>query len=242
MTNSRPGLAATSLERALIAMALQYSESLAAALREVEDVMMDHARSIGELCMSWAVLDRSIDDIFGPLIQHDKGVVACLATSMEKPDARIAVIKRLFVHFDVEIEWRRWAESLFNRVVTELGPLRNRYVHDRWVLRNGEMETVDKRAKIRKVQSREPDKLVFDNSKVTTVDKVDRLRDYIDTVIVGLNFMQLDLEAWRNSGFSGLSHKFWPEFGRERTRLVRYPTLIVNPGRGGQSLEFVTDE
>lgn len=103
-------------------MAIQYSDEVIDALEKVTNLLHDHARSIGELCMSWAAMDNAIDDLLEPLLDCDRATIACLATSMEKTEARISTIKRLMVLSDISPDWRNWADMILNRITVELGP------------------------------------------------------------------------------------------------------------------------
>jgi hypothetical protein len=222
-------------------MVVQYSEEVQASIAKATNLMLDHARAIGELCMSWAALDNAIDELLIPLLDCDRGTIASLVSSMEKTEARVNAIKRIMVHADLDLDWREWVNSLLGRIMAELAPMRHRYVHDRWQFRRGEVQRIEKRALIRKAQSRQPDKLFFDATNVTPVADVDRIRAYVDTVLFGLEIAQDDLEWWRKTGRLRRPRELWIPLGRPKTRMAHFPTFVAWKEGQPPPFEFVTD-
>lgn len=222
-------------------MVVQYSESLEKAMKEAQSAMLDHARAIGELCMSWAALDNAVDSLLEPLMNCDRAVAASIAAATDRLESRIGIIRRLLVYRELDGPWREWVEGLFKRITDELGPLRNRYVHDQWRLKSGTILKIDKRAAIRKPQSRQPDRLVYDTSDVTPTEAVDRLRTYIDTVLFAMQFAVTDLETWRTTGRKPLPLEQLLPANKPKSRMDHFPIILVWNGAQPLPFSFVTD-
>lgn len=222
-------------------MVVQYSETLQEAIEKYAALARDHARAIGELCMSWAALDHSVDQLLEPLLNCDRAIVASVSSSVDRLEPRVDIAKRLIVHAEFGDPWQHWFFDIFARITDELGPLRNRYVHDRWRMRRGEMQRVVKRANVAKSQSREPKKLVFDSVHITPVAEVDRLRANIDTVTYAIEIASYDLEHWRKTGRLPRLRKLLIPASTLRTRMDRFPAMIVWNGEQLPPYEYVTD-
>jgi hypothetical protein len=222
-------------------MVVTYSDELKKAMQKAEETMLSHARAIGELCISWAALDNAVDSLFEPLLSCDRGTAASVAAGMDKLEARIGIIRRLLIHQKLDGPWRDWVEGLFKRILEELAPLRNRYVHDQWTLRKGEPLKIDKRARVLKPQSRQPDQLIFDASNVTPTEAVDRLRAYVDTVLFALEFASGDLKRWRTTGRTPRPLSELIPACKPRTRLDHFPIILAWSGEQPLPFSFSTD-
>lgn len=120
-------------------------EDHTARMAEVEKHRL-HAMNLGQLCMSWAALDRVIDDLFEPLLDCSAAQVASIVTNVDNISARCDILKR-FLHLEpVGDEFREWLVAVLNRVSNELAPLRNRYIHDHWSVKLDAIVRTDKRA------------------------------------------------------------------------------------------------
>ena len=222
-------------------MAVQYSDELERVMRDARNIMQDHARSIGELCMSWAALDYAIDRLFDPLLGCDKAVTASLTSSMEKMEARIAAIRRILVQEGISKAWSNWIDGLFRRILDEIAPIRNRYVHDRWQMKRGELQKIDKRASSKKLQAFQSNQLIFDTTKAIPTKDVDRLREYIDTVLWAIEIAAMDLEEWRTTKQMRPPREQWIPACKPRTRMDRFPIVIAWNGEQRLPFEYVTD-
>lgn len=180
-----------------------------------------HALSIGNLCMTWAALDRILDDLFEPLLQCSSAQVASIITNLENVSARCDILKRLLVNEAPSEAYREWLTALLDRVSGELSPLRNRYVHDHWTVNNLEIVRTDKRAQIGKAQSRQPLTLRFDTRHVTDPKDVDNLTHRITLVLAMLAFAENDLRIWRHRGQPLEPH---PEYIAASKPRARYTT------------------
>lgn len=177
-----------------------------------------HALSIGRLCMTWAALDRTVDDLFEPILQCSAAQVASIITNIENISGRCDILKRLLVNDAPSEDYRVWLAGLLGRVSGELAPLRNRYVHDHWTVTNLEIVRLDKRAKIAKPQSRERDTLLFDTRHVTDPDDIDKLTARITLVLAMLAFAEYDLGVWRQTGLPLKPHPQYTEASKPNAR------------------------
>jgi hypothetical protein len=169
-------------------------------MKESEAKILEHATSIGLLCISWATLDRKLDPLIGLLLPCSKEKVASIAANIEQVGARCEILKRLVMVESPSPEWRGWFIAILDRISGEIGPLRNRCVHDYWRLKGGQMTRQDRRAKIAKPQSHEPERLIFDTTYVMPTDQVERLILRIEAALTALLAAETDLLSWRKTG------------------------------------------
>ena len=157
------------------------------------------AHAIGSLCATWAVIDRALDQLLAALIPTTIDRVTCITTSASDVSSRCEMLTRLITLEHPTPAFRNWLISLLRRVSGEIGPLRNRYVHDAWAVRNGELLRYDRRAKIGKAQSHQEATLQFDLTHVTPFDEVQRVDERAKYVMTGLLFAEQDLTRWRKT-------------------------------------------
>jgi hypothetical protein len=222
-------------------MTVQYSEEVRRAIEQATATHHAHARAIGELCISWAALDHAIDELLEPLLNRDRQIIACISSSLDKLGPRVEISKRLIVHEGLSEQWQDWFSDIFSRITDEIAPLRNRYVHDRWRMKRGEMLRIDSRAVVKRVQAHQPKTLVLDAVHVTPVDEVDRLRANVETVTYAINIASYDLSCWRKTGqLRPLRTQLIPA-SKPRSRMDRFPVMIVWNGEQLPAYGYVTD-
>lgn len=151
--------------------------------------------------MAWAALDCLLDDLFEPLLECSTSQVASLMTNVESIGSRCEMLKRLAICEIPESEYRSWLIAVLERVRSELAPLRNRYIHDRWSVNDQEIVRTDKRAKVRKDQGIRPASLSYDTKHVADPMEVDRFTHRVHIVMTGLSFARLHLHSWRTRKF-----------------------------------------
>jgi hypothetical protein len=113
---------------------------------------------------------------------------------------RCEIIKRLLMIEAPSVEWRECCNSLLQRVSGEVAPLRNRYVHDHWSLEPEGLVRTDKRGKIGRPQSHQPEAFLFNTEHVTDPLILERFNAKVQMVMTGLAFAELDLAEWRKRG------------------------------------------
>jgi hypothetical protein len=181
-----------------------------------------HVQSIGQLCITWAVLDSKVDELFEPLLQCSPAQVASLVTNVDTISARCDILRRLITLESPSPEYRKWVIALLNRVTGELAPLRNRYVHDNWSISHEAVVKIDKRAKIGKAQSRMDEELSFNTKEVTPTEVVDKLTGRVRLVFAMLHWAAYDLRHWRRTGQPLKPH---PQYIEASKPNARWPTL-----------------
>lgn len=222
-------------------MAIQYSAKAIEAMKKAEALVAEHSQAIGELCISWAALDHAIDKLLEPLLNLDRATVVSITSSLDRMEPRLQIAKKLLVQTGLSDQWQKWFHAVFTRVSDELAPLRNRYVHDRWHMRRGEMQRVERGGKVAIPQARQPRRLVFDSEHITPAAEVDRLRSNVDTVTYAIEIATYDLGKWRNSGRPPRLRKLLIPASTRRTRMTRFPMLLVWNGEQLPPYEYVTD-
>lgn len=222
-------------------MALRFSSELNLAIEKNIATQQEHARAIGELCIAWAALDHAVDQMLEPLLNCGRDIVACISSSMDRTGPRLEIAKRLVVHLNLDDTWQGWLTDIFSRITEELGPLRNRYVHDRWRMKRGEMWRIDSRAQVKKPQANQPKQLFFDSGEVTPVTEVDRLRANIETVTYAIEIATFDLRNWRKTGqLRPLRQQLVPASTR-RSRMDHFPLMIIWDGEQLPAYNYEVD-
>ena len=177
-----------------------------------------HAHSIGQLCITWAILDSEVDSLFAPLLECSEAQVASIVTNVDTLGTRCDILKRLITHAAPSPEYRKCIVGILNRVSGELAPLRNRYVHDKWSITHEEIVKIDKRAKIGKPQSRADEVLSFNTEEVTPTELVDKLTSRVRLVFSALHWIAYDLRHWRRTGQPLEPHQQYIEASKPNAR------------------------
>ncbi|KZX91263.1 hypothetical protein A3718_14560 [Erythrobacter sp. HI0019] len=168
-----------------------------------------YSRAVGDLCASWAWLDRVLDEIFEPILDCPTEQVACIRN--ENTEARCNMLSRLLHTINIPAEWHSWVDGILQRTRGELAKQRNRIVHDAWVLDAQTIKRIDKRAMLRKPGAREAKKLQFDVEHPETAEGVEQLIQYTFTVTAALRYANWANRQWRSEGrFPPLDRRWLP--------------------------------
>lgn len=100
--------------------------------------------------MIWSAIDRQITDLMMHILETGPDQAAILNTGLCDLAPRCTVIERLLIVSSYEEDWVDWLCSMIAIIRDELGPSRNRYVHDQWQVGVDAMRKIDTRAKLRK--------------------------------------------------------------------------------------------
>lgn len=162
------------------------------------EVINEHALALGHLCIYWATLDNVLASFLEFYLNIDEKTAACIAA----PDtsSRCEAIRRLAFVTGPDGEWRDCLIRILNRIQGELAEERNRYIHDDWSVSEAGMVRIDRRPKIVRPQSRQPQQLVHKSEKVTPVEWVDDLTKRVTEIIVAMSFLTMDMTWWRRTG------------------------------------------
>ncbi|MBU7579036.1 MAG: hypothetical protein KAF27_00990 [Porphyrobacter sp.] len=203
--------------------------------------MDDYAYALGRLSMAWSALDHDLQETFQWLVGTDEETAAIITTGLERVEARAAPIKKLVVSQGIQPELADFIGALMNRITNEIGPERNRLIHDRWWLAQGGMERVDRRAAIKKAQSHQPASLQFNTSKLVQVSEINLLREYTHTVQEALWHLNIHLGLWRTHGVRPRLETRWTPACKPKTRLTRHQGIREDYSEWPQSDDFHTD-
>lgn len=178
----------------------------------------EYSQAVGDLCASWAWLDRSLDELFEPILDCPTDQVACIRN--ENTEVRTHTISRLFHTIPIPDDWQNWINEVLKRV-RELARRRNRIVHDAWILDADTIKRIDKRALLRSPQAFKPQELQFDVEHEENAAKVEDTSLSVYTVTQAIRYAHGALSHWRSEGqFPPLDERWLP--ASKRTAQVRY--------------------
>lgn len=157
-----------------------------------------HCLTLGKLCVTWAFVDRQLNDLLRAMLGCSEGAAASVSTSADSVGARINIIRLLNGERPISPDWTSAFDTLLNSI-NNCAKLRNRFVHDRWELSDGGLVRIDRRARTKKPQSRKPIVLEFDTEYVTDPGEVENLITKVGKIIFALHCAIRDQEDWRSS-------------------------------------------
>jgi hypothetical protein len=183
-------------------------------------VIQAHAQSIGNLCISFASLDRAISGLYAPLLQCSAAQAACIVD--ENISRRTAVAIKLLHLEPLDPDWVDWVSALLRRSDGELGAGRNRYIHDLWQIGQGGTVRVDPRAKLGRPQSHQRPTVQFDTVHPTAEHEIGRLGERVSTVATALAVAKIGLETWRQTGQPPQLDPQWLPACKPQSRCLNY--------------------
>lgn len=141
--------------------------------REKEwEILEATQRALGEVCMVWAALDRLLDHILMAMLDLGEHQTAIITTTIREIPPRCTMIERLLITFEFDDDWSDWLSSIMVLLRDDLGPKRNRYVHDRWLVDASGMTKIDRQVKTPKPQSRQKRQIQFDTSEAVSIEQL----------------------------------------------------------------------
>jgi hypothetical protein len=209
--------------------------------KEIHDQLDQHALSLGQLCMAWATLDGLIEALFEPLLACTPLQVSSILTNMDSIPSKCEVAKRLITNELPAGEYRDWVIAILARIVSEIAPLRNRYVHDHWEISQDGTVRIDKRAKIGKPQAHQATTLTFNSKHVAAPGEVDALRDKIGLMIVIISDVGRNLRAWRHRGLPPVRDPQYREAHKPNARWMNLQEHLKALEQGRSTLDLVFD-
>lgn len=201
----------------------------------------DYRFALGSLCMAWSQLDHTLQETFKWLVGTDDETTAIITTGLERAEARATPIKRLAVHHGFEPQLVDFLTGLLNRVTIEIGPKRNRLIHDRWWLGGSGMYHVDRRAAVKSAQSRQAPTLQFNTEHSVSPQEIDLLTEYTNTVEAALWELNIQLGLWRDCAMTPRYDGRWSPACKPRTRLLRSQALGTAQTEWPLEADFHTD-
>ncbi len=159
-----------------------------------------HMIALGRLCVSWAYMERLMNDILPTLMGCSEKQGAVIATETSTTVGRCQLLANLAYADAPSADWRDRFVDLMNYIRNDLAPPRNRYIHDYWTLSEGAMERLDQRVKIAKADSFQIKELTYNSWHTAKPGEIDDLATKVTIVILTLHFVRSDLHEWRESG------------------------------------------
>ncbi|WP_139150000.1 hypothetical protein [Sphingobium yanoikuyae] len=158
-----------------------------------------HCLALGKLSVTWAFIDRQLNDLLRAMLGCSEGAAASIATSADSIAARIKIVRLLNGENPISSAWTLAFERLL-QTLEQTARTRNRYIHDRWELTQEGLVRIDRRAATRKPQSRHPIVLEFDTEHVTDPADVEALTSTVGKLVLVLHCAIRDQEDWREKG------------------------------------------
>lgn len=150
---------------------------------------------LGRIAVFWGYLDREINHCIASALICTPVQAAAIATELDNVAARCRLAISLTHTIECESqEWLSQVTNLFNHVANQLGPLRNRYMHDKWETSGDAHRRVDRRVRIRKEKSFSVPSIAFDNQIDVNLQELSTLQGRILTAIVRLTWVASDIE------------------------------------------------
>jgi hypothetical protein len=144
------------------------------------DMLNEHARAVGMLCMYWSFLDRTISFVIERLLDQDEKTVACILTSANDTSQKCEMARRLaFLKADGP-DWQEWRECMVG--------LLDHVQNDRAFV-GPDMLQFDRRAKIGKSQSFQPAKLVHISERRSKPSEIGALWQHVCSVFIAMGLM-----------------------------------------------------
>jgi hypothetical protein len=179
--------------------------------------------AIGRLCATWSVLDRELNSLLAALLDVDEPQIACIATEMNDVAPRCRLVKTLLYTVDVPADWRADVAELCNIISNQIGPSRNRLVHDRFGVSEDQILKMDRRAKLIKPTSFSDLKLEYDREELVDKDTVENVALKAMAASARLATARFDLEYLKRE------NTFPEEPSLERWRVKSIPELQFPP-------------
>ncbi|WP_162789503.1 hypothetical protein [Altererythrobacter sp. ZODW24] len=158
------------------------------------------SQRIGDLCLHWARLDQCVDRLFEPMLEIDSTQVACIIGSVDNFRQRCEILKRLLINEPPTEQWADLLITLLDFLGGKVAPLRNRFIHDSWVVAQDSTMRVDKRTVIRKYNAGDRDHVAFNLHYPTEITEIHTLTSTIWNYGNFFDHFNHNLRQWRQTG------------------------------------------
>lgn len=175
-----------------------------------------HLRALGRLCITWAVLNRHLTDLASVLIGAGPEITAAIYSGNETLGPRCEAIKKLVVVRPPSEKWQEKLTALVEQIQFQIGPLRNRFVHDEWHDGQDGITRIDFRTSLEKAQAHQKKTLRSARWHHDEAERVEQLVGEIELVTYQLHTAVIILSMhWREG--RPLT-PFWRQHGLTRLR------------------------
>lgn len=168
----------------------------------VLDTISNYATAIGMLTIYWAALENSLLHVIERLLGTDDITASCIGTSLDKAAARATLIKRLVRRPNAapSQEWADCISGMCDQIANQLGPSRNRLIHDEWHVRESEVVRLNRNVKIGKEGPRSPDTILSNSYAPSPVEEINNLTSRVIDTMLHLSMQALQFSTWRKTG------------------------------------------
>lgn len=160
-------------------------------------------------------MNRHLTDLASVLIGAGAEITAAIYSGNETLSPRCEALKKLIVVRQLNRNWQSKLTELVERVQFDIGPARNRYVHDEWHDGDFGITRIDFRTTLEKPQARQQRRLRTARWHYDEAEKVERLSGEIEIITYQIHIASIILSMhwhegrplrpfWRQSGLSRL--------------------------------------
>ncbi len=180
--------------------------------------------SIGRMSRCWGLLDYELNLLLGEMLHIDDERTSCLTTELKDVAPKCRTIKALSFAIGAPQDWITPLTELLNVVQNQLGPSRNRIIHDAWyeAPEEGGLR-LDKRAKVSRPQSFSDFALSTSREHEFSVDDVDLLAIKIIASMPRVAQARFDVEEMNKTG------RFPKQPCLDHARIKQIPQLRLPP-------------
>ncbi|MEO1922642.1 MAG: hypothetical protein ABGW84_12245 [Sphingomonadaceae bacterium] len=180
--------------------------------------------SIGRMSRCWGLLDYELNLLLGEMLQIDEERTSCITTELRDVAPKCRTIRALSFAVGAPQDWIATLTELLNIIQNQLGPSRNRIIHDAWyeTPEQGPLR-LDKRAKVTRPQSFTDFTLSTNREHSFSVDDVDLLAIRIIAAMPRVAQARFDIEKLNCEG----SFPERPEL--DHARIKQIPELQLPP-------------
>jgi hypothetical protein len=166
------------------------------------DTISNYATAIGMLTIYWAALENSLLTVIERLLETDQLTADSVGTSIEKAAARAALIQRLVRRPGKapSAEWVDCVAGMCEQISNNLGPARNRLIHDEWNVSETYVTRINRSVKIGKMSAHSAKTLLSNKATPSHVTEIYELTSKVVHTMLHLSMLVLQYPKWRKTG------------------------------------------
>ena len=146
------------------------------------EVIDEHAKAIGYLCIYWAALEHGLDSMLEKLTPLEHGQAGNSITAHAHFNDKLKMIEALGFIRKPNKGWFASLRWTLNKIDKKLRPERNNYIHGLWIGKRPVIRRTRTNALIKRRQSRQPPTLSnYDNAPVKAENIWDMVKDVSHT-------------------------------------------------------------
>lgn len=181
--------------------------------------------SIGRMSRCWGLLDFELNLLLGTLLQIDEERTSCITTELRDVAPKCRTIRALSFAVGAPQDWIAILTDLLNIIQNQLGPSRNRIIHDAWYETPEKgAQRLDRRAKITRPQAFNDFALSTNREHAFSVDDTDLLAVKIIAAMPRVAQARFDIESLNREG------RFPEQPELDHARIKQIPELQLPQG------------